>query len=503
MKRKTKVFSSVSRRDFVLSATAMMACASCSHLDRFFGMDSSRDNYDVLIVGAGLAGLAAAYELKRRKISYRVVEASPRFGGRVQTLENFNGEGQFAELGAEFVDGRHQAMFDLCSDLNLTLQRLDRGDGDSGPAFFYRGKWVPSKDLVRETQPILSKLVGQRLRLTGDENDAERAFRRRSSPLLSELDQMSFSALLGRVAPDASPRALEFFKTAARGQFGVEAENQSCLHFLASLDPEIRRPGRYRIEGGSHALTRVLYRRVSGVIPDFIVKFGVRLSAIQRSERGLRCQLTSENGSLRWTDVKAVILAAPPSGLRRVDGIGKIGLNPDAVEAIQKWRLGSHSRTVAGWAEKFWTGNEGLPPASSWVGDFSRQSFWDSGVEQKGRGGLLTFSTAGRAGLETGVDSIAALQKDLQDIMGKKSPEVAVSQLRNWSRIRDIEGSVTVFEPGRFSQWNGIFQDIPEEAPLAFAGEHVAALHSGTMQAAVATGLRAARKIESYLRRPV
>ena len=54
----------------------------------------------VIIVGAGLAGLAAASELKRAGHTLVVLEAQQRVGGRVYTLREPFTEGLYAEVGA-------------------------------------------------------------------------------------------------------------------------------------------------------------------------------------------------------------------------------------------------------------------------------------------------------------------------------------------------------------------------------------------------------------------
>lgn len=489
----------LSRRRFLQSASLAGVGAlgssglltSCASVDRFFGFDASEAQNEVLIIGAGLAGLVAAHELKRKKIPYRIVEASERFGGRVQTLYSFNSDNQFAEMGGEIVDGRYQAFFDLCSELNIPLDRLDDSKGNFFPMFWSGGRFVPNKELIKETQPILSKLIEQRLTLTGDEQEASASFRRDASAALFDLDRFSLADLVKRVAPNASPRAVQFFKSAARAQFGAEAEEQSCLHFLASLDPEIRRPGVYRVQGGTQVLTQSLYSRVAGVIPDFFVKFKTQATLIQRTEKGLRVQTKSAAGT-RWMEAKAVIVAVPPSALRKITGWEQSPLSAEGRAAIKGWTMGTHSKTVLSYDEKFWAGGP------QWLGDFDLQSLWESSRGQVGRSGLLTFSTAGKDGAVLGANAFERAAKTLADLWGRKVTPSQM-QMQNWSQMKYAEGSMTVFAPTTFSKWNGIFQDPVGDWPLYFAGEHVSPLYTGTMEAAVASGKQAAQKAMGYL----
>jgi monoamine oxidase len=83
---------------------------------------------EVVVIGAGLAGLSVATDLVRAGRDVVVVEARDRVGGRVWSHRFANG--QWCERGAEFIDASHDRVLRLATDLGLTL--LDRGAGD-GP----------------------------------------------------------------------------------------------------------------------------------------------------------------------------------------------------------------------------------------------------------------------------------------------------------------------------------------------------------------------------------
>src|SRR5688572_24784628 len=93
------------------------------------------DEATVVVVGAGLAGLAAAVTLARADVEVRVLEAEQRVGGRVLTVRAPFDGGVYAEAGGEFVDGGHQVLHDFLQAYGLTLvpipsgQRLFRFDG--------------------------------------------------------------------------------------------------------------------------------------------------------------------------------------------------------------------------------------------------------------------------------------------------------------------------------------------------------------------------------------
>ncbi|MGA0894515.1 MAG: flavin monoamine oxidase family protein, partial [Ilumatobacteraceae bacterium] len=74
---------------------------------------------DVVVIGAGLAGLRCAVDLASQGLDVVVVEARHRVGGRVWSHRFANG--QVCERGAEFVDGHHAAVLGLAAELGLGI----------------------------------------------------------------------------------------------------------------------------------------------------------------------------------------------------------------------------------------------------------------------------------------------------------------------------------------------------------------------------------------------
>ena len=70
---------------------------------------------NVVVVGAGLAGLSAAVELLGRGVDVQVLEARPRVGGRVCGIEV--APGQWVDAGAAYLGNKHV-------ELRATIQRL-------------------------------------------------------------------------------------------------------------------------------------------------------------------------------------------------------------------------------------------------------------------------------------------------------------------------------------------------------------------------------------------
>ena len=78
---------------------------------------------DVIVIGAGAAGLACAHDLRDHGADVLVLEARDRVGGRIHTVRGFREEP--FELGAMMVHGERAAVVDIAKDAGLTLEHPD------------------------------------------------------------------------------------------------------------------------------------------------------------------------------------------------------------------------------------------------------------------------------------------------------------------------------------------------------------------------------------------
>jgi monoamine oxidase len=81
---------------------------ACQIVDRFRAIHPLPKPKSVIVIGAGFAGLAAAYELHSVGYEVTVLESRRRVGGRVKTLYDFI-EGRVIEAGAELIGSNHHA----------------------------------------------------------------------------------------------------------------------------------------------------------------------------------------------------------------------------------------------------------------------------------------------------------------------------------------------------------------------------------------------------------
>ena len=72
---------------------------------------------DVIIIGAGLSGLSTAYRLKKAGISFKIIEAQDRMGGRIETI--YGHDDTPMEMGATWFGKEHVNLIRLLSELNI------------------------------------------------------------------------------------------------------------------------------------------------------------------------------------------------------------------------------------------------------------------------------------------------------------------------------------------------------------------------------------------------
>ena len=103
-------------------------------------------NRSVTVIGAGLAGLSAAYELDRAGWKVTVLEARDRVGGRVYSLRSFS-NGLVAEGGGEFIEESHTRMLAYAKQFHLQLGRVGSWQGQDKDWGYFDGKAGPMSDV--------------------------------------------------------------------------------------------------------------------------------------------------------------------------------------------------------------------------------------------------------------------------------------------------------------------------------------------------------------------
>ena len=105
---------------------------------------------DVIVIGAGIAGLIAARDLSAAGLRVTIVEARDRVGGRIYTDHSL---GYPVEFGAEFIHGRPRETFDLVEKFGLPVVEVE------GSFCEHRhGKWLQAGEFWEQIESLFSKI---------------------------------------------------------------------------------------------------------------------------------------------------------------------------------------------------------------------------------------------------------------------------------------------------------------------------------------------------------
>ncbi|GAA1739939.1 NAD(P)/FAD-dependent oxidoreductase [Aeromicrobium alkaliterrae] len=156
---------------------------------------------DVVVVGAGAAGLTAATRLRAAGLSVLVLEARDRVGGRLWTQDV---DGATLELGGQWVSSDQTALIETLDELGLeTYERYREGEsvyvGPDGTSTRYTGEMFP---VPPATEAAIDALV-ERLEALVAQVDPDRPW---EHPDADALDRVSFEAWLAEQTPDQEAR---------------------------------------------------------------------------------------------------------------------------------------------------------------------------------------------------------------------------------------------------------------------------------------------------------
>jgi monoamine oxidase len=147
------------RRRFLRQAGAggaALALAACAPTQL---KAPAADADEVVIVGAGIAGLTAAWRLRQAGVRVRILEASSRVGGRMFSLRNHFPDGQVIELGGELIDTDHVRIRALAEELGLPLDDLLADDPAlGGELWFANGRDYREAEIVSAFMPLAAAI---------------------------------------------------------------------------------------------------------------------------------------------------------------------------------------------------------------------------------------------------------------------------------------------------------------------------------------------------------
>ena len=473
---------SFSRRDFIKGAAAgsSLILAGCSSLDSLFTESRRFFEEEVIIVGAGLAGLAAAYHLKKNKVPYRLFEASDRVGGRVFSLSGYGGEGRWGELGAEFVSDEHTSVLALARELGFK-PTLYNSKAISEDIYFFGGKRFSTSDLKRAVPSLAKALYELQIEVFQGQKFLINSSNAARYPKLMDLDNQSVSALLDKWKSRTDERLLQVLRRQLEVKWGVSADSMSALHFIE--EPHFAGQGTFVLPGGWSQVTQTLYDRVSGGVPQFLVRDRHQLVSISRGQLGFELNFKTSEGRRSYF-AKRVLLALPLSALSQVQGLND-GLSMEQQQFLSAAKVGK--------LEKGLLQNKEITLGSSGyaIADAEWGALWSAQEERRpanvSGSPVITYQRPA---------SVTVPPFQLDDELKKQFKLTTSSQwgpVMRWGQNKGFASGPQYFGPGEYAKWNGLFADASSGGwPFQFAGEYCEYHNKGTMESAVRSGQRVA-----------
>jgi monoamine oxidase len=435
---------------------------------------SSLKGARVLVCGGGLAGLTAARGLIDRGADVHLVEARNRLGGRVWTVRDKGFDEFPLEAGGEFIDGEHEDIRTLVSDLGLQLQQILR-EG-FGLALDLRGR----VQLFKGQRPIWNKFQ----QVLSKEADAFRA---------AECDWGSSAAsLIGRHSLADLLRArhasdeVQAMAQALRGFYLADADQLSALSGV-ELSMQPIDPGHVtlsRIKGGNDRLIDKLAAR-----KGLKISMQLDVKRVEHDARGVSIRVSDRAGKMSVIKGDYLVMAAPAPIVRDLEFTP--ALPASLRQALKVLRPGPATKAHLLFDRSWWR-QKRHPQA--WGSNLDTGAVWEAAGA---RPGILTLLAGGRA------------SKAFRDLLEEGGPQRLVRRL-SWlgepEDVRDFRSTTWEMDPFARSGYAVFGTDFKPEwrselsravGRIAFAGDHTSRHWQGYMNGAVESGARAARDIET------
>jgi monoamine oxidase len=425
------------------------------------------DTFEAIVIGAGVAGLAAARTLAEAGRRVALIEARERVGGRIHTVQAIQGDLP-VELGAEFIHGLPEELIDLVDEAGLTRFELD---GDSRCVSPGRG--------------------AGRLGACGDQHEVHQLFEELGQVQLSpDSRDLSFSDFVGRrkLGPEAATWAtnyVEGFNAAEADRISVRA-----LAKQQAAEEAISADRLFRVVEGYERVPQYLLGRFRDAGGELL------RSTVVRSIEWEPGQVEVATDTSRVLQAKAAILTLPLGVLQA----RKVAFSPQPVEilkAADSLVMGLAARVVYEFDSSFWKKFASLNGVSFlFAPEATPPTWWTTSPHP---GTTLTGWIAGRKAKKLEMDLLPETGLEtLSMMLGSELHEVRKHLLRwhmhDWQIDPHSLGAYTYVPRGAINASEQLSQ--PVEQTLFFAGEHTdTSGHWGTVHGALRSGYRAARQL--------
>jgi monoamine oxidase len=483
----------ITRRDFARYALGTVASAAFfpSHL-RLAAHDpwkpGSSTRKRVIVLGGGLAGLSAAYELNAAGHDVVILEARARPGGRVLTVRDPFPDGLYAEFGATRISDTNDWVLKYVSSFGLSLEPFRTSGND---VVHIRGKRIVVND---------ERTVEWPLQLTDEERRLGRPGMREKY-INAVLDEIGDAG-----APEAPPRTLARYDSIPyplflRGQgaspdavrllsLGAgsnDAEQTSSLQRLRATVWRGTTKKWSKVTGGNDQLPKAFARALADRI-----HYRTAASHIEQSSSGVRVVVT-RNGLRDTVEGDYLVSTIPLPVLRTMSIRQAFSRNVQSV--VRDHLYGSVTKVVLQTRSRFWE-REGLSGFA--VTDRPSQEIWNIAATQPGPRGLLMVYTTGltipRLAGPNELDRVAWCLREAEYLFPGLTAEFESGISHCWDEDPWARSAYPMTRPGTAIDYLTTLRK--PAGRIMFAGDYASAW-PGWMQGAIESGNHAARTIDA------
>lgn len=430
---------------------------------------TQRRKKSCVVIGAGLAGLAAAHKLKTAGWHVTVLEARDRIGGRVFSHKDQQ-TGLICELGAEWVGESHERIKALCKDFNIPLQKHQFEDFLLRDGRVYRpGEWSFSP----QAKTAFDKMIAGYEKLT-----AAQKTRLDRTDWWNHLEKIGFT-----------PDDLRLRDLMDSTDFGESIRHVSAFAALAEYaESSPKNEMDYKMTGGNSRLAEELANRIG--FKNF--HFNTPVTAVTQRKGKLVVDFPPDltlSQSISGFGVDAVICTVPIQSLLKIKFDPPLpAVQRNAAEQLVYSRISKNSVV---YSDRFWKEEN-----FSMVSDTTSHFYFHSTQSQPGKEGILTAYAIGeKADVLSSQSDDRRMRKIAMDItaLDEDAPQKAKRIISYaWQRDPITDGAYALYKPG---QWFGIRPILQRpHGKVLFAGEHIADWQ-GFMEGAIETGEAAAEAL--------
>jgi monoamine oxidase len=444
-----------------------------------------RREADVIVVGAGLAGLMAARQLVAAGRSVLVIEARDRVGGR--TVNASIGAGKVTEMGGEWVGPGQDRVLALAAELGVeTFPTYHEGKNLlelGGRVRRYRGT-IPrlAPHVLFDVQRALRKLRRAARRVPADAPW--------TAPKAAELDSQTLATWVRKAARTKKARRL--LEIATGTVMGTGSAELSALWMLSYVSSAGSFEALVDVEGGAQqdrfvGGSQQISQKLAEELADAVV-----LSAPVR-------RIAQDGGGL---DVEAdglgarahrVIVAVPPTLAARISFAPSLGGRRD--QLTQRMAHGALTKCAAVYPEPFWR-ERGLSGQA--VSDHGPVTATFDNSPPDGTPGVLLGFIAGaeavRHARRSEADRRRLVLESFERLFGEDAAKPGIYLETAWAEEEWSRGGpVCSFAPGALAHYGEALRQ--PAGRIHWAGAETATVWCGYMDGAVRSGARAAEEV--------